>query len=320
MDKKGLGVANKLSDIGEREIIRKLEGLLDVGDDAAVVPQGEEYLVLTSDLLYGPTHILDEMMWDSLGRYAVTVNYSDVAAMGAKPLGFLLSFGGPDMVEADFLEFMESAGKFCKSFDSVFLGGDTNETYELILAGAAYGITDKPVYRSGARVGDAVAVTGSFGGASLGTHILVNELRDSVDKGLLDELLDFVLEPRPRVNEGYFLRDYASSMMDVSDSLAVSLYEIAGKSGVGVMIDHESIPIAEAASEISSMLDLDKFGHALYGGGDYELVFTIKEDDVPKVSSKFDITVIGSITNESKVKTPDGALIERWGYEHFTKR
>lgn len=308
----------KFSDLGEKKIVEGLRDVLPVGDDGFVLPHGETNLVLTSDMVYRPTHILDEMTWASIGRHIVAINFSDVAAMGAKPLAFLLSFGSEDMREEDFKEMIEAASDFCAKYGAEYVGGDLNETDELTLAGFAVGESDKPVYRKGAMPGDIVCVTGSVGGAALGVEVLTKRLTDEWDSKDLQKVLDYTLEAKPRVEEGFFLRDYASSMTDISDSLAVSLNDIAKESDVAIKISEDKIPLPEAGLRLANSLKLDLFELALYGGGDYELLFTVALDYWPSVEKKVNATVIGVVDMGSGVESGN-MVIEKKGFEHFTR-
>lgn len=306
----------KLSDLGEKKVVEGLRSFLDVGDDAAVLEHGGEYLVLTTDLVYAKTDILDEMDWDDIGRYVVSVNFSDVAAMGAKPLCFLLSYGSPDMEVEDFETMMHSIDEQCRRYDARFIGGDLNETDELTLAGTAMGKTDKPVYRRGAKPGDLVCVTGCLGDASLGVRILVGNLAEKCDESLLDGVLESVFNPNPRVSEGFYLRDYATSMTDVSDSLALSLYDIAGEGRVGIKINSRGIPLSEGGRKLALTLNVDLVDCALFGGGDYELLFTIPKEHEERVCRKTNASVIGGVVEGSGVLV-DGRVLDARGYQHF---
>ena len=305
----------KLSGLGEKGVVSKLRDLLPVGDDAFVLPYGDSNLVLTTDMVFRPTHILDEMSWSSIGRHIVAINFSDIAAMGAKPNAFLLSFGSEDILMDDFSAMVSAASDFCKIYGAEYVGGDVNETDELTLAGFALGETDKPVYRSGANSGDLVCVTGTLGGAALGVKVLTERLSDEWDDDNLKSVLDFTLETKPRVDEGYYLRNCATSMTDISDSLAVSLNDIAAESTVGIMLEKAKIPLSDAALKIADSVNQDLIDLALFGGGDYELLFTVKPGD-ESVVDKVGGVVIGEVVEGECVRSGKD-LIEKRGFEHF---
>lgn len=308
----------KLSELGEKEIVKRLGSFLDIGDDAAYLKFGDEFLILTTDMLYEKTHILPKISREQIGKLIVTVNFSDIAAMGAKPLAFLLSYGSPDIEFRDFEIMMHSVNNQCKKYNAKFAGGDTNYMDILTLSGAAIGKTKKPILRSGARIGDIIAVTGDLGSAGLGTEILLKNLPISVNNPAVKK----ALEPEPRVNEGLLLGNYATSMTDISDSLSVSLYDIAVSSRVGIAIGIDKIPITENAIETAKKINRDILDYALYSEGDYELLFTISEENFNKIRKKIAITKIGEIVKGSKIvgiKEKKKFEIKKTGYEHFKR-
>ncbi len=308
----------KLSELGEKEIVKRLGSFLDIGDDAAYLKFGDEFLILTTDMLYEKTHILPKISREQIGKLIVTVNFSDIAAMGAKPLAFLLSYGSPDIEFRDFEIMMHSVNNQCKKYNAKFAGGDTNYMDILTLSGAAIGKTKKPILRSGARIGDIIAVTGDLGSAGLGTEILLKNLPISVNNPAVKK----ALEPEPRVNEGLLLGNYATSMTDISDSLSVGLYDIAVSSGVGIAIEIDKIPITENAIETAKKMNRDILDYALYSEGDYELLFTISEENFNKIRKKIAITKIGEIVKGSKIvgiKEKKKIGIKKKGYEHFKR-
>ena len=311
----------KLSNLGEKKIIKKLMNSLDIGDDAAYIPFDDKFLVASTDMMYRKTHILKEMSYRQIGKKIVAINFSDIASMGAEPFGFLLSCGSPDMEFENFNEIISGVSEQCKKYNTTFLGGDTNETDELTLAGTALGMTEKPVLRSGAKVGDIVAVTGFLGTSALGVEILLKKL---INFNEIDgEILKETLEPEPRVPEGKFLKNYANSMTDVSDSLAVSLYDIANMSNAGIELNLNKIPISNNVIKTSGKLNLNPINYALYGGGDYELLFTVSKENWGKIKNKnsgsgfkYKFTRIGEVVKGRGVFA-GGKKIGNSGYEHF---
>jgi len=293
----------KLSDLGERAIIGKLGEFLDIGDDAACIRMGDGFLVMSTDTIHAPTHIPAEMTPRQIGKFAVTVNLSDMAAMGAKPLAFLLSYAGPDIEFTRFKDIIKSAQKQCKRFGIELVGGDTKEMKELTLTGCAVGTAKRPVLRSGARPGDIVAVTGELGGAGRYFELLRKKRRPG------RALLKAALEPEPKIKEGLLLAKHANSMTDISDSLAISLHSIAEQSGVGMKIDIDKIPASGNAID-----------HALYSGGDYQLLFTLPEKKFTRLKEPTNSTRIGTVTRAERISaTRKGRKfrIKKKGYEHF---
>jgi thiamine-monophosphate kinase len=309
----------KLTDLGESRIIGNLAKELDIGDDAACLKMGDGFLVLTTDMIFGPTHIPDQMSWEQIGRYIVSINLSDIAAMGAKPVAFLVSYGSPDIAVDDFETLIGGVKKQCSKYETKYAGGDMNETDELTLAGFAIGKTNRPVLRSQAKVDDVVAVTGNPGATNLGIGILTGQYKARIkDLKPVEDVARRALEPEPRIKEGIALGELANSMMDISDSLSINLHEIARMSGVRIEVDLEKIPMDENALKVASELNVDAVENALYGAGDYELLFTMPESEFKRVGDSVGATAIGKVVEGSGVSSAEGE-IERRGYEHFSR-
>jgi thiamine-monophosphate kinase len=293
----------RLSDLGERRVIERISGFLDIGDDAAYLKAGGRFLVMSTDVVYETTHFLPGMTFGQKGKFVVSVNLSDVAAMGAAPFAFLLAYVGPDLPVADFEAIIRGAERACRRHKVKYAGGDTKYAEKLALAGTACGWVGKPVLRVGARVGDVVAVAGTLGGASYAADCLLS------GKKCPKALVKKAMEPTPRVREGILLGKYASAMTDVSDSLSVSLHHLA--SGVGIRLDLGSLPVDRG-------VPLD---YALYGGGDYGLLFTMREDCFRRVKKKTGATCIGSVAPGAGVVASDGKTafsLPLRGFEHFS--
>lgn len=319
----------KLSNLGEKKIIKELMNFIDIGDDAAYIPFDDKFLVASTDMMYQKTHILKEMSYRQIGKKIVTINLSDIAAMGAAPFGFLLSYGSPDIELVNFNEIISGVNEQCKKYNAKFLGGDTNQTDELTLAGTALGVTEKPILRSRAEIGDVVAVTNFLGTSALGVDILIKKLMNFNE--IAQEILKETLEPEPRIYDGKFLKNYANSMADISDSLAMSLYDLAEMSDVGIKVNLNKIPILNNVIRTSRELELNPINYALYGGGDYELLFTVSEEKWGKIENlinknknsefnlKFKFTKIGEVIKGGGVFNTNNKKIKKLGYEHFTQ-
>jgi len=304
----------KLTDLGEKEIIRRLSEFLNIGDDAAYIRINDKYIVLATDMIYSETHILPIMSWEQIGKFIVTVNFSDLAAMGAKPFAFLLACGISDEDFENFQRLIKSADKQCRKYGAEYVGGDTKYANELTLSGTAVGFAKKPVLRSGAKPGDVLAVTGTLGSAALATDLILEKLECD------NEIIKKVLEPEPRIREGILLSKSASAMTDISDSLSLSIYDIADKSNVGVELEINKIPLEKTAIKLSEEMNLNLMDYALYGGGDYELLFTVSEDNLKVIEKKIKATRIGNITKEKNIVGIDSGrefVLKRKGYEHF---
>jgi len=345
----------KLSDIGESGIIKLLKNSLglDIGDDCAYTKIDskfiDNYLVTCTDAICEEVHIPPAMSWEQIGKKSATVNLSDIASMGAEVYGFLLSVGCSDILVSDFESMIIGAKNQVEKFGGNFLGGDIVRADKLFLDGAAIGLVKKPILRSGARSGDLLCVTGTLGDAALGWDTLTSQSFSLFKRKLnypgnsnYRKILKKVLEPEPRVFEGMVIGKYATAMMDISDGLAPTVSEIAKQSKCGFEISKEKIPISEAGKivfedfknqktyhkeTLSQLSQKSIIDYALYGGEDYELLFTIPSDKISCLISEFkekfktiSFNIIGQAVRENDIVIVDGGMrkkISLRGYEHF---
>ena len=206
----------KVSDIGEKELIRYIiaNSRSITPDDTAITKLNSTNLISTCDMLIQSRHFPENMSYFNMGFKAVTVNVSDLAAMGAEPLGFLLAIALPKDLKLDsFKEIIEGVLNACNYYQIPLIGGDTNEASEIIISGTALGITDKPLMKDTYNIGDLIAVTGDIGLAALGFEL------DSFDNIYIKQ----ALKPEARIKEGLILRDFATSATDITDGLSSEL-------------------------------------------------------------------------------------------------
>jgi len=264
-------------------------------DDCAVIPCGEQLLVATTDMLHETTDFPEGITDWQIGWMSAAVSLSDIAAMGATPAILLLAVGLDDPLRLG--EILKGARDCCSQAGGYIAGGDIDHHAELTIVSSGIGMVAREhiVRRSGARSGDLVCVTGVLGRAQAaikGYH--------QYDKALM--------EPRPRVREGGVIgRTGATSMMDLSDGLSISLYDLLEANSCGYSISSEKIP-SPAGVPPEEAISL-----ALYGGGDFELLFTVPYDWVPPAG--FHYSVIGTVTRDHCVLL-DGHVMDRKGYEH----
>ncbi len=301
----------KVSDIGEKELVKYIiANSKDITpDDTAITTLNDSNLISTCDMLIQSRHFPKNMSYFDMGFKSVTVNVSDLAAMGAEPLGFLLSLAIPKDLEVDsFKQIIKGVLSACDHYSIPLIGGDTNEAYEIIISGTAFGLSDNPLMKDTYDVGDLIAVTGDIGLAALGFEM---------------ETLDNIytkksLKPEARIREGLILKDFATSATDITDGLASELYEIK-KDGIGFMIYEEFLNISDEYKEISEKLNLDYLDLILHVGEDFELLFTISKDNLEKLP--IDYKVIGEVTDSDVVELAleNGFIeeIENRGYEHY---
>ncbi|HPJ84949.1 MAG TPA: thiamine-phosphate kinase, partial [Methanothrix sp.] len=278
-------MARRCIDRGEREVVRRITEILGVSekDDCAIAEDGEKYLVWTTDMLHRRADFPSVATPWQIGWMTVGVNLSDVAAMGAVPLGLLVAAGIPPETEISFAEEIFRGMKDCASrYGTEVLGGDLDSHDELTLVGTALGRVEKDLVlrRRGARPKDLLCTTGTLGSAGAGLRVALEAEGKGVEEieedPILSALTKRLLEPAPRMKEGraLALSRSVTSMMDNSDGLALSLFDLAEASGVGFLVKEEKIPIdplvARVAVDEGDALDL-----ALTAGGDFELVFTV---------------------------------------------
>lgn len=313
-------------DIGEKAAVEDLIKLagncggIGPGDDAAAVDLGDRYLVITTDMIAKHTHVPDIMTPRQVGWTVAAVNYSDIAAMGAIPLCFVVSMGFPKETDIAYVKDVARGIKECSDMVAAdYVGGDTKECNEMTLAGTAVGTVRKDgiLLRKGAKAGDLLAMTGSAGLAGAGLEDLTLDNKHPRARRAL-------LEPIPRVKEAAILSasGFVTSCMDTSDGLASSIHELSKASGVNFLLNWDSLPIPMDVFEISELKLLQVEDMVLYSGGDYQLLFTVERDKVEELHQMLgkDFTVIGEArASGSNVVRRSGQLLplESRGFEHF---
>lgn len=302
--------------LGERELIRRISEILGgvENDDCAVIDAGERYLVATTDMLHRETDFPDIMNPWQMGWMAVAVNLSDIAAMGAEPLGVLIAAGLPPEADLYFIDELFSGFGDCAAYYGTrILGGDTDSHQELTITGTALGFVEKELVlrRRGARVGDLLCTTGRLGGAGGGLWAWQQGWQDS-------PLIEKLLEPEPRLAEGRALAKSGAvtAMMDNSDGLALSLSDLAGVSHVGFVVREEALPVAEGLAEMVGQEKAREF--VMSAGGDFELVFTVRPEGLEAARKACGLTVIGEVVEEGiwMEKGGERRQVEARGYEH----
>ena len=301
----------KVSDIGEKELVKYIiANSKDITpDDTAITEFNSTNLISTCDMLIQSRHFPENMSYFDMGFKAVTVNVSDIAAMGANPLGFLLSIAIPKDLELDsFKEIIDGVLKACEFYSIPLIGGDTNEASEIIISGTALGLCERPLMKDTYNKGDLIAITGDIGLSALGFKL------DVLDNVYVKK----ALKPQARVKEGIILKDFATSATDITDGLASELYEIK-KDGFGFMIYEEMLEIYNEYKNMANELDLDYLDLILHVGEDFELLFTISKENLEKLP--IDCKVIGEVTDSDVVEiTFENGFVEfikNKGYEHY---
>ena len=310
-----------------------------IGDDAAVfrTTSGKE-TVITADLLVEDIDFRrNTTPAFLLGHKALAVSLSDIAAMGSRPLWSLVSIGVPeDIWQTDFVDrlydgWMDLANRYGVQL----IGGDTSRANERIVidsivigecsAGSA-------VKRTGASPGDHIYVTGSLGAAAAGLRLiergahLAEQKLDDEDSQKLDHVLLRQLRPEPRAGWGIVLGEerLATAMIDLSDGLSSDLNHLCAASNVGALVDSSRLPIDDRVTELCGRRALDPLQLALHGGEDFELLFTVKPENVARLPRRVDgvdIKRIGEITTGHEgVKISEGSRVwdlKPGGWIHF---
>lgn len=301
--------------------------VLSIGDDAAVLDHFGKQIVVTTDLLIEGVHF--DMVYTPLthlGYKSVIVNLSDVYAMNAMPAQITLSIGISNRFSVEALEeFYEGVYAACEKYNVDLVGGDTTTSNKgFIISVTAIGevIPDRFVKRDGAKKGDLVCVSGDLGAAYLGLLLMEREKKifmesPSVQPDLesQDYILRRLLKPEARKDIISFFEEndiLPTSMMDISDGLSSEILHICKQSNVGCVLHEDKIPVDEASRQFAFKLDLDPTACALSGGEDYELLFTIKQEDYDKIVLNEQISVIGYITEPAQ----GSHIITRSGNKH----
>ena len=271
------------------------------GDDCAVVDD----LVLTTDMLHERTDFPEGTTRYTAGWRAVGASLSDVASMGADPLGALAVYGAPTFDEAELTAFIEGALDVCELVDTEYVGGDLDDHDEFTVSTTAVGRTEEPLLRSGASPGEALCVTGTLGrsGAAL-------RLFDAGEFERANELFRF----EPRVAAGRALASHATAMMDSSDGLARSVHQLAAASDCGFAVE-TPLPIDESVDAVADGGD-ERLELGAFFGEDFELVCTIPESRLSRAreATPGPLTRIGTVTEDGC--TLDGDPLPDRGYTH----
>lgn len=295
--------------------IQNASTIVGVGDDAAVIDHFGKQTVVTTDLLIEGIHF--DLMYtplQHLGYKSVVVNLSDIYAMNATPTQITLSIGISNRFSLEALdEFYEGVYAACDKYGVDLVGGDTASSQKgFIISVTAIGEVspDKFVKRSTAQKGDLLCCTGDLGAAYIGLILLEREKRiflenPQVKADLEGEkyVIGRLLKPEARKDQIEFFQQAGiipTSMMDISDGLSSEILHICRQSELGCVLYEEKIPVAEDTRNAAFKFELDPTACALSGGEDYELLFTVPQQDYDKLVLNEQISVIGYMTEQEK--------------------
>jgi thiamine-monophosphate kinase len=254
---------------------------------------------------------------------SVAVSLSDVAAMGARPLGVVAAMGIPGDTDVAFVEDIARGMDRCaRTYGTEIVGGDTDQHRELTMVTTALGLVRKDAVklRSGAKPGDVLCVTGYLGTPAAAYKVLIEGR--AVSSSDRQVLIRRFFRPEPRLGEGMILSDYpgVTAMMDISDGLGKSVYELATASKVGFVVYGDKLPVMDEARRVAKdraeLLDM-----AICFGGEFELLFTVAPTDVDIIKG-VNFTVIGKVAESGLTLDDNGrkSEISCKGYEHLKKR
>ena len=273
---------------GEFELIERYfrplatdAGAVGLTDDAALFRASEdEDIVVTADLVAAGVHFFPDDPPRSVARKALRVNLSDLAGKGAAPAAYLLTIAlTADWTEAWLAEFAAGLREDQARYHIALLGGDTSRASGgTTISMTALGRLPRGsmVYRSGARPGDVIFVSGTIGDAALGLRLRQGSLAANLAGEGASHLLDRYLHPQPRVDLAPAVRLFATAAMDVSDGLIGDLGHICAASGVGAEIEAGAVPLSAAAKAVVTA-DPGALETVLTGGDDYEILATVPE-------------------------------------------
>ena len=332
----------ELKEIGEFGFIRRVSrGCLirsdgverAIGDDAAafLVPSDELTLV-TTDLLVERVHFLrDATTPFNLGHKAMAVNLSDIAAMGGTPREAFVSSAIPAGCPVEYLdELYDGMKRLAARHEVNILGGDTTgSAADLVLNVTVVGHVrrDEVMYRSGAKPGDAVCVTGPVGDSRAGLYFVLKGTQPP--DAAMRRLFEAHILPRPHLEEGRFLAatGAATAALDISDGLSSDLMHIVEESEVGIRVQADRIPISAELREFCARFGKDPVRFALSGGEDYVLAVTVKAARLDEVSQRFaarfgrPLYRVGEVTESGSLELvmPDGQVeaVGPTGWDHF---
>jgi thiamine-monophosphate kinase len=340
-----------ISEVGEFGLIAHLREVLGepadesvvsgISDDAAVYRIGDEghvHLVTSDALLEGIHFDRTFMPMEHLGFKAMSVNVSDVVAMNAEPRYATVTLGIPQQMSVEMVGTLyEGFKKGCEAYDMTVIGGDTTGARGLQVSVTVIGEANEEdvVYRGGARVGDKVCVTGDVGASYAGLKVLIAQRKQMQEESdhfqpNLDPFSYVIRRHLAPPAQLKAIRDWAeagvrpNAMIDISDGVSSEAHHIAEASGVGMQLYEPALPISVETRNTATEFGEDVSIYALFGGEDYELLFTLPEDKVEALDPQT-FSVIGDVVEledpEKRVmmKQADGenVALRPGGFDHF---
>lgn len=326
-----------VAELGEQQLLQRLYRFCEpsmVGDDAAVLTPRPGYnLVVTTDMLVDGIHFCDRTTFPTdVGWRSAAANLSDIAAMGATPLGLTISLGLPETLPVRWLDqFYQGVTDCLNTYGTAIIGGDLSRSPVITVSMTALGeiLPHQQILRSTAEPGDAIVVTGAHGAARAGLELLLHpdwgQTLSSTERLALQQAHQ---RPQPRLDVIQALKEFTPvprvTGMDSSDGLADAVLQICRASNVGAEIQQANIPIPVSVKNAQVLNSEQSIEWALYGGEDFELVLCLPLPSAEELLKRMDPTamIIGHIVVEDDVILikPNGEkkLLEmQKGYQHF---
>ncbi|MBS3096632.1 thiamine-phosphate kinase [Candidatus Woesearchaeota archaeon] len=289
-----------------------------IGDDSAVLEYDKHnYLIFTTDSLAENRHFFKSFKPRQIGMKAIEQNVSDIAAMGGLPKYAVVSFGLPKNIDVDVIDgIVGGINRKCRQYGINFVGGNLSSSGQIIINVSMLGFVEKKylALRSGAKIGDLIFCSGNVGKSAAGLELLKNNKKGKSIKNHL--------EPECRLGLARKLVKIGiNSMIDVSDGVASELRHICEESKAGAIIYADKIPISKNAINGAKKLNRNPLDFALYGGEDFELVFTANKNRLKQLK-KYDVTFIGEVVDKKygvKMIKNGRKYNLRNGFDHFKK-
>jgi len=332
----------KMEDLGEFGFIRSIQDaclvsssklIKGIGDDCAVIgPYEDKVFLITTDLLLEDVHfILNKIPPDHLGEKAVSVNLSDIAAMGGTPRHLFVSLAIPKQMSAETMHAVYNGIKTaCRRHDVNILGGDTSASPDRLMINVTVvgeSHEKEVLYRSGAQPGDSIYITGTIGDSAAGLKLIKEDA--SAPEPLASALIEAHNRPSPFLKAGLTIARsrLASAMIDLSDGLVSDLWHICEASNVGARLIQSALPLSDELKKMAEINGLDPYILALSGGEDYRLLITVPKENIDRFqkmieeSDKCPIFHVGEITGDNGIGIilPNGMKdrLDITGFDHF---
>ncbi len=306
----------EIIEMGMEELGKKSEIF---GDDGGAFKIGNQWIVITNDMLVESTDVIKEMEPKDVGFKAVTMNISDLVAMGAKPLYFAFSIGISENNIQKSRFYFKGIAEALDFYNIKLISADTNSAKELIIDGMAVGTAEKLLLRKNAKPGQVVCVTGDLGKTI--SALLISLKGMDADGKMRESFFEKILRPKARIDVVDNLSKFSDCAIDISDGLVKELKSISKASKCGIVIHPENIPISDAVLEFCNQNSLDPVEIAMNSGEEYEIVFTADRDSLEFM--EFDFSVIGEVVDSEGVWLKEDSGLKKAediSWKHFSEK